>query len=1225
MPSLVPFLKPKKANPLQGGVQAPRGPVQPPRPNLMPAAPALNRIAQLPAAPAVQSPVGPQRVPTAPVNFPQVAKAAGLGLAHVATSVPEGVAQLADLLTPGKGANRVTQALQKFDAKIATAGKQAAIKSGDPEAYNLLQPAANVASLVGPGDIVKGADVVKAAKGAVKLAKDIPEIYKGSKLADQSGKILLKDGADAADNAKDALARSTKADAPTPIKDALIAKQAKLEGSKLPPPNMTDLTGENPLLPTKPGTQMNRFTKGAKDQRQNVGPDVQQLVQGEHEIRSTKALQDEAVATADAQPLDKTISDAHYALSVPAGKIDDKVVASTQQAIERADVEGRTQDAVDLHDKLSEHLTKQGQSIQAASLFYKLSPQGQLYKAMRDIRKAGKEITPELEAKLRKQVDDIKGAAEGDTKNYARAVFQKTVKDNIPKSKLNGVLSVWKAGLLSGAKTHTGNAASNSVFAAIKKVSDAPASAIDYALSLATGKRTKVFTTRGLASGAAEGTEKGIGTLKTGIDLRNISESGKYEGYGELNFKNPVIQKVFGQPSNLVFRALGAGDQPFFYAAAKNELHDLAIAEAKTRKLSGDAREEFVQNFVKNPTTKAAQAAKDAAEKSVLGQANKVADAISTLAQKIPAVQVLVPFIKVPTNFISRTLDFTPVGAVKGLVKVVRDGKNFDQRALAEALGEATTGTAVMFLGAELANGQKLSGAYPSDPKEQQRWEVDQITPNSVKIGDRWVSLNYLGPMGLLLNAGKEFHDATAQGNNEYVQALASFGKALTGQSFLSGLNSFANAVNDPQRYGQALVNSESGSLVPSWANDLANLFDGKQRQADTPLETIQSRIPGTQPGGRNNLAVKTDVLGNELGQREGDSVAQRIDQAINPLRPSVDTGKKNDVTTEVNRLHTKDPNNGDLQVTPTKIKNPSVEGVTVKLDDKQQYDLGNKVGQAVQKNWSALIKTPEYKALDDADKAKALSSLRTDTTTLIQRQYVLDNNLGVYKKSPSKSIQALGEGTDLSTYATKTQDGASGNGVAVAKELFKSDKDVLTKYNATSSENRKKASYSTPDYDYRVAVAKFNNDQASGKLSTAQTVRQQDELAKAKVGSTYSRDVRELYGLTKAEINHVITTDPKGQEYATKLKAYDQALKTAGVTTSLKFKNGFSTAGSGGGSGKTKFTVKSLPSIGGTKIKIPRLKYAHATLSKTKGATKKFKTAKIATSATRKLKVGTA
>jgi hypothetical protein len=223
-----------------------------------------------------------------------------------------------------------------------------------------------------------------------------------------------------------------------------------IKDAKTPPP-------EAPTAPSTPPTSgpqvvQNRLTKGGKDGRQNISPETQEQISGEHNVRNTQKLQDEAVANADKAGLDGTVQAAHEALATPLGKIDDQTVALVQQAIERADQTGRHEDAVALHDGLSEHLVKQGQTIQAASLLYRLSPQGQFYKAMRDLKKGGAEITPELETKLRQQVENIKTAAEGDAKVRATAEFHKTVVDNLPKGGFQSALSVWKAGLLSGSQ-----------------------------------------------------------------------------------------------------------------------------------------------------------------------------------------------------------------------------------------------------------------------------------------------------------------------------------------------------------------------------------------------------------------------------------------------------------------------------------------------------------------------------------------------------------------------------------------------------------------------------------------------------------------------------------------------------------------------------------------------------------------------------------------------------
>lgn len=1066
---------------------------------------------------------------------------------------------------------------------------------------------------------------LKNAQDAGTVSKEVAKAYREG-LGPKSGRKSEPKHVPSVNNA---LKRSKSADRPTTISDALLAKNKKLQAVRDKKTITSSAKAETPVKPPvvlpEGKLKQNRFTKGAKSGRQNLSEPVTSEVQGKHAIRSTKQLQNIAAANAEIAGLDKTVADAHKALQAPAGKISDKDVALAQQAIEHADAAGRTEDAINLHDQLSAHLTKQGQSIQAASLFYKLSPQGQLYKAMRDIKKGGGTVTPELEADLRKQTAAIKDMKPGDTKDMAQAKFQKTVRQAIPQSKLTGALSVWKAGLLSGAKTQTGNLLSNATFAGLKKVSDLPAAGLDAVLSKFTGRRTKTFTMRGTAEGTKLGIRSGVGTLRTGIDPREVGNGGKYDVHAELNFKNPVIQSVFGKPSNLVFRGMNAADQPFYFAAVRNNLHDMALAEAKTRNLTGAEADAFVKNTVANPTRVMAEKAKLAAQKSVLGQDSKFAASLSHLAQEHPSVQIVAPFIKVPTNFLTRTLDFTPVGYVKAAVNAMKDargGRGFDQRAFVEAIGEATTGSAVLYLGAEMANHGLLSGSYPTDPKEQQRWKAQGITPNSIHIGNKWVSMNYLGPLGLLLNAGKSYRDASAQGNTGWTQTLASFGQNLTGQSFLSGFSSFANALNDPQRYLTSLKNSEAGSLVPAWANDLANALDSKQRQASTVPQTIQSRLPLVRTG----LPQKTDTYGNGLPQRT--NAAQLT---ADPLRPSKDLGQNNAVIQEVSRLHNIDPNNKDLQVTPTPPTSINIEGKTVKLNAQQKYELTNKIGQAVQSKWGQLIKTPEYKALSNADKAKALGSLRGDVTTLTERQYVVDHNLGTYNKSPSTAVQALGQGqANLSDYTSKTQNSGAA-GVILNKSLDSSSRSFLTKYNAMNAKQRTAAANSQNDYEYKLAQAHYANNIANGSLSTTQKVKAEAGLAKDQVGVDYNKNVRDLYTLSNGELSQYLATSEPGvdkNKLAEQVIAYGDALASAGVVSKNKFrtsKGALTLGNTSSSSGGSKFKTASIPSIKNNPYKVssPKKTFKQVTLPKIKTAVahNSYKTAALKTNISAKLR----
>jgi hypothetical protein len=522
---------------------------------------------------------------------------------------------------------------------------------------------------------------------------------------------------------------------------------------------------------------------------------------------------------------------------------------------------------------------------------------------------------------------------------------------------------------------------------------------------------------------------------------------------------------------------MNAGDQPFYFAALRTNLYEMAKVDGINKGLKGKELNAYAENLYKNPSVEMAERAKAAAEKAVLSQDNAVAAWINKGASKFPVVSVLAPFTKVPTNFLARTLDFTPAGAVLQGIKQARAGK-FDQRALSEALAEATTGTAVIFMGAELANNDLLSGQYPTgDQKEVQRWKAEGIQPNSVKIGNKWVSLNYLGPAGLLLGAGKDYHDAAANGDSATLATIAGLGKNLTGQSFLTGFSGFANAINDPQRSAKTFVNSEVGSIIPTWSGDTANSFDKYQREVNNPGDALRARIPAA----RNNLNVKRDVYGNDLTQR-----TDALNMFFNPLRPS--NTKSNPVIAEVSRLHYADTNNSDLQVTPTAVKKTlKIEGQEYKLDNDQLRGLQKNIGQNTQEKWGELIKTPEYKALSDPDKAAALDNVRKAATEFATREYVVNNNIATYRKQISAKGAGLENGTvDIASFAkNKGEKTASAPKATTTKAKTTKTKVASTKKASTKkSSGGRKSNYSFADQIAR--TASLSRKAANAKVKKA-------------------------------------------------------------------------------------------------------------------------------------------
>ena len=118
----------------------------------------------------------------------------------------------------------------------------------------------------------------------------------------------------------------------------------------------------------------------------------------------------------------------------------------------------------------------------------------------------------------------IDGAAltPGDVENIER-VFGKTFKDvtevRTTKSGLyERIITLWKAGLLTGLKTSGLNIMSTASHAMSETAKDIPASFIDSGIALFTKERTVAFTTKGYGIGFVEGVGKGWSYMKTGYD-----------------------------------------------------------------------------------------------------------------------------------------------------------------------------------------------------------------------------------------------------------------------------------------------------------------------------------------------------------------------------------------------------------------------------------------------------------------------------------------------------------------------------------------------------------------------------------------------------------------------------------------------------------------------------------------------------------------------------------
>lgn len=371
-----------------------------------------------------------------------------------------------------------------------------------------------------------------------------------------------------------------------------------------------------------------------------------------------------------------------------------------------------------------------------------------------------------------------------------------------------------------------------------------------------------------------------------------------------------------------------------------------------------------------------------------------------------------------------------------------------------------------------------------------------------------------------------------------------SFNKtALVGD--LLGTATSLNLQSPRQAVGQVLPQA---AKAPIEALTNQNLYTGNKIVPDS-----QKSLDGRDQYGPTSSGTAR-IIGNKL------NISPR--QIDNAIRTSAGGLGQNLINTSDNAL----AKLGVIQ--PTDVKGTSFGSAIQKrfngAQGSNKYDAIDTKSAALTKQLKAL---PGYQNMSPADKAKTLNRATnavvgtyTTTKALTPKQQSIDNG----------SVKA-GDFLTTSTSGSKTP---------VSTKIDQHSQAVLNQYNGLNATQRKSKAYNEPSYDYKVAQAKYENDKANGKLSKAQLISQADSVAKAKIGSTYSKDTRDLYGLNKSEVYNLITTDPNGQAIANQLLAYGDALQKNGIEN-----NKYRTLRTGAEAFAPKSTVGSSGSSSNAKI----------------------------------------
>ena len=658
--------------------------------------------------------------------------------------------------------------------------------------------------------------------------------------------------------------------------------------------------------------------------------------------------------------------------------------------------------AAELANDTARQLTEQGRSIQAATLYGKLTPEGQARFAARSIQNWNRnnptKKIAELGGEQTKHITDemaaINKLPEGDIKAMRQFELQRFIQDLTPTPTMKKITNVWKAGLLTGLKTSGLNISSNTAHQISEVLKDIPAAAVDRAASLFTGKRTKVATMRGAFDGVKEGTVKGARYFSTGFDERNI---GQKLDYHRVNFGKGPVNKAFQAYSDTVFRTIGAQDQPYYYASLSRSLMDQALAKGKTQGLKGKELVNFAQDLVKSPTEEMIRYGTLDATTAVFQNKTKLGAAAKQI-QNIPGVgQFIVPFAQTPSAVAMQILNYSPVGAVKTIIENIGKGK-FDQRLFSQGIGRSIVGVAPLVIGAELYKNGMVSLDYPAGDERQIELDKERgVKYNALKIDDKWRSAITLGPAGNLVLMGAYYQKAIEEkGSPSEAMSTAGLGmiNSFGEQTFLTGAKSFANAVTDPERYGKTYLPNLAASFIPTIVSDVARTKDPFEREAtaDTFAETFKTRAQARIPGAREGLPQQVTAFGT---QRERGGTA--LETMLDPTRPSVD--RSTELTTELQRLM-----DVGFRAAPTKL---GTRAGYPSLTQEQEQQLFETVGGLVNSKLTALVANEKYQNMSDEDRLEIIEKFTDKAKTEGRARFILSTTSGL---SPDEEKVLLGE-----------------------------------------------------------------------------------------------------------------------------------------------------------------------------------------------------------------------
>jgi len=574
----------------------------------------------------------------------------------------------------------------------------------------------------------------------------------------------------------------------------------------------------------------------------------------------------------------------------------------------------------------------------------------------------------------------------GQVSKFSRDVFNPTAGDVL--------LELWYNALLSGPQTHVVNMTSNSIVQGFMGIEDAVAAGLG---SMRKTDRVYLRDVMARAVGMIHGgasaakaavktyqteQEKDIGT-KYELDRRAIrAETFKLDPeVAAGKFVNWTGRKV-----RIPGRLLKAEDEFFKSIISQGMIAQLSTRMALAKGFKGKALADEINRLKANPTKEMEDYATDEARYGTftrgLGPAGQ---SIQDFTAKVPAVKVIIPFVRVSVNIMKFAIERSPLAVIFKPVRNDLLGKN-GKVARDRAASRIMVGSAIGALVTQYALQGLISGGGDEDKraaKYEQGWQ-----PYSIKINDKWYSYQRLEPFGMLFGVAADYveiSDKIDSGEADNIAGLiiGSIAKNITSKTWLRGLSDAIKVLDDPDRYGERWVQRLAGTAIPTGVAQIARTQDPALREARSMIDVLKSRIPGQR---ETLFPVRSPYTGEPI-VREG-GLGPDI---LSPVYTS--TVKDNPVAKMAEELG-------------VKVSKPQRKIMDIELSDAQYDKYSELTGRYVKNSLDMLVRNPGFNNMPAWARKEYMEKAVNRARKTARTEFVIRNPEITYQSTQEKLEQ---------------------------------------------------------------------------------------------------------------------------------------------------------------------------------------------------------------------------